>query len=104
MHVNVTKEGQTVFFEIIGKIDEQGAEELKKLFQQLNLTITKEVVFNFHKVEHIGSAGIGKLLLFYKDLSVNGGIIRVEKVSNTVYELLHLVKLDTVFEIKKMYQ
>ncbi len=59
----------------------------------------KEVVFDFKQVSHIGSAGIGKLLLFYRELEVNGGKLRVENASKTVYELLKLVELDSLFGI-----
>ncbi len=101
MDLAVTQEGDHIRFEVIGNVDEKGAEELKRRFRELNITNVREVIFDFGKVTHIGSAGIGKLLLFYKDLAVIGGSIRIINTSETVYELLTVLKLDTIFTISR---
>jgi len=101
MEMTVTQEGYRARFEISGDIDEPGAENLKRRFRELNFSMLREVSFDFRKVTHIGSAGIGKLLLFYKDLALNGGKIRIENVSESVYELFRVLKLDTIFTISK---
>lgn len=70
MELSVVQDGDHVRFTAKGNIDERGAEDLKQRFRQLNISALKEVVFDFEGVGYIGSAGIGKLLLFYKDLAV----------------------------------
>ncbi len=102
MEMTITQDGYKARFELIGDIDESGAEHLKHRFRELNFSLLKEVSFDFRKVTHIGSAGIGKLLLFYKDLALNGGRIRIENVSESVYELFRILKLDTIFTISKI--
>ncbi len=99
MEVNVTQEGSSARFTLNGKIDESGAEELKARFLSLNRAALKEVVFDFKGVSHIGSAGIGKLLLFYKELAVSGGNIRITNVSDAIRDLFRVLKLDTIFTI-----
>jgi anti-anti-sigma factor len=84
-----------------GNIDERRAEELKRHFRDLDPSTINEVVFDFRNVNHIGSAGIGKLLLFYKDMALNGGKIRIENASETVYELFNVLKLDTIFVVSR---
>ena len=101
MEILVNREGDLLRFEIGGVIDERGAEDIKRRFGEMNASTLKEVVFDFRKVVHIGSAGIGKLLLFYKDLAIRGGNIRIENASETVYDLLRVLKLDTLFAISK---
>ncbi len=106
MEITVSQEGGTARFAINfkggkGNIDERGAEELKRRFRELNISSLREVAFNFSNVNHIGSAGIGKLLLFYKDLALNGGKVRIENTSEPVYEVFSVLKLDTIFEISK---
>ena len=101
MEILVNREGELVRFEIGGVIDERGAEDIKRRFGELNTSSFKEVIFDFRKVKHIGSAGIGKLLLFYKDRAIRGGNIRIENASETVYDLLRVLKLDTLFLISK---
>jgi anti-anti-sigma factor len=99
MECKVTQEGDRVRFEINGEIDEQGAETLKSRFRGLTATTLKEVVLDFRNVSHIGSAGIGKLLLFYKDLAVNDGALRIVNTSSTITELFQALKLNTLFNV-----
>ncbi len=101
MEINVTQNDNRARFELKGNIDERGAEDLKRHFRSLDVSSLKEAVFDFAGVTHIGSAGIGKLLLFYKDLAVTGGKIRIENTSGTVFELFTVLKLNTIFSITK---
>ncbi|MGE0083498.1 MAG: STAS domain-containing protein [Desulfococcaceae bacterium] len=99
MEVHVTQEGSSARFTLNGKIDESGAEELKARFLALNRTGLKEVFFDFKGVSHIGSAGIGKLLLFYKELAISGGNIRIINTSDAIRDLFRVLKLDTIFTV-----
>ncbi len=101
MEITVTRQGEQARFEIAGRIDENGAEALKQRFREINADDLKEVVFDFRNVVHIGSAGIGKLLLFYKDLALKDGGLRIENASQTVYELFKVLKLDTIIDISR---
>ncbi len=101
MELSVNRQGESARFSIAGNIDEQGAEELKRKFKEMNTASMKEIVFDFRGVNHIGSAGIGKLLLFYKDLALNDGTLRIENASQTIYELFTVLKLDSIFSISK---
>lgn len=101
MELTVRQDGSQARFVIKGDIDEPGAENLKSRFRDLDVPLLMEVCFDFKDVNHIGSAGIGKLLLFYKDLALNGGRITIENVSPTVYELFKVLKLDTIFSISR---
>ncbi len=101
MEIAVKQENGSARFEISGKIDETGAETLKQRFREINQPDLKNVVFDFRNVSHIGSAGIGKLLLFYKDLALKGGQLKIQNASQTVYELFTVLKLDTIFSISR---
>jgi anti-anti-sigma factor len=101
MEITVTQVGNSPHIVVRGEIDERGAEELKLRFGELKLAADANVVFDFGGVTHIGSAGIGKLLLFYKTVASNGGAIRIEKAPATIIDLLCQLKLDTIFTIAK---
>ncbi|GBC59574.1 anti-sigma-factor antagonist [Desulfonema ishimotonii] len=101
MECTVTHAGSNVHFTVTGKIDEQGAEELKARFLSLDRSAITDAIFDFSDVPHIGSAGIGKLLLFYKELAVSGGVIRIENVSPALYDLFAVLRLDSIFSISK---
>jgi len=99
MELTVTQRGDQVRIEVVGRIDERGAEEMKRRFLELDVSSIKEVVFDFSGVTFVGSAGIGKLLLFYKNLAAGGGSIRIENMSNDIYTMFKVVKLDKIFNI-----
>lgn len=99
MKIAVTQSTDSARITVEGIIDAQGAEELKGGFQGLKLSSVKEVVLDFGKVNHIGSAGIGKLLLLYKDVAIAGGNIRIENLSGFILKLFKELKLDTIFTI-----
>jgi anti-anti-sigma factor len=99
MELTVTPKGEQAHIEVVGSIDERGAEELKRRFLELDVSALKEVVFDFGGVTFIGSAGIGKLLLFYKNVAAQGGRIRIENMSKDIYTMFKVVKLDKIFNI-----
>ncbi len=86
---------------IKGEIDGPGAENLKAGFHALDKTLLKSIVLDFKGVTHIGSAGIGKLFLFYKDIAIGGGTMEIVNVPAPIYDLLLTLKLDSVFNIQK---
>jgi len=99
MNIEVTKKDRIAYLKIDGNVDEQGAEILKQTIHKLNLNDIDKTVIDFKDVFHIGSAGIGKLLLFYKDFAIKGGQIELINVSKTLYDLFKVVKLDSLMKI-----
>ncbi len=102
MEINVTTQDDKAKIEIVGSIDERGAEELKRRFLEMDVAALKEAVFDFKGVTFIGSAGIGKLLLFYKNMAAHGGKIKIENMNKDIYTMFKVVKLDKIFDISPM--
>lgn len=99
MEITVTTQSSEARIEVFGSIDERGAEEMKRRFLELDLSAIKEVVFDFRGVTFIGSAGIGKLLLLYKNVAAQGGKVRIDNMSKDIYTMFKVVKLDKIFSI-----
>lgn len=99
MEIKETQEEGAVVLTLSGQIDERGAEKLKEKFSSLKKTKPKTVLMNFTNVSHIGSAGIGKLLLLYKDVAIYGGKIIITGLSPELKSIFVNLKLDTVFTI-----
>ena len=97
MDLKITQDTDKGHIEIIGDIDEKGAEILKAKLQEMNQLKTVEI--DFRNVEYIGSSGIGKLLLFYKNLAINGGTLSVTHLQPDLFRLFKELKLDTIFLI-----
>jgi anti-anti-sigma factor len=82
-----------------GDIDHEGAEALKSAVSGLSLSGKKAVVFDLRAVGYIGSAGLGKFLLFYKRLSSAKIQMRIESPTPAIRKLLLELRLDTLFKI-----
>ncbi len=99
MELKVNYEKPNARITIRGDIDDDGAAILKSKLMELQGRVLKEVVIDFSGVNYIGSTGIGKLLLFYKALSQTGGLIKIVNMSEDLYKMFKIVKLDKVFQL-----
>lgn len=99
MNIETTQNGDQVRIVLQGIVDEKGAEELKKQVVQLNLDSVREVVIDCREVRHIGSSGIGKMLLIYKKLASRGGGFSVVNLPPPMFELFNELKLNTLFSV-----
>lgn len=99
MNISITYENGTAVITLQGEIDECGAEEIKAQFREVAQRGPQAVAVDFAGVTHIGSAGIGKLLVFYKDLAMRGASLNLVRVPPLIYELFCEMKLDTIFSI-----
>ena len=99
MNIDITQSDHQVRVTVSGDIDESGAAEMKRRFERVDLSRITEAVFNLRDVAYIGSAGLGKLLLFYKKLSMNGAVMKVEYPSEMVRDIRVELKLDSLFAI-----
>ena len=97
MDIKTTQDADQGRIEIIGDIDEKGAEILKAKLQEMNQL--KAVEIDFHHVDYIGSSGIGKLLLFYKNVAAHGGKMSITNLQPDLFRLFKELKLDTIFSI-----
>jgi anti-sigma B factor antagonist len=99
MNIKVTQEGNKTVMFLSGSIDIPGAENLKKSLTQVLDGDSKEVTFDFKEVNFIGSSGIGKLLIFYKNFTSKGGKIAIENLNKEIKALFRAIKLDKLFNI-----
>lgn len=99
MNVKVTEEGSKTIMFLSGSIDIPGAENLKKFLTKILESDCGEIVLDFKEVNFIGSSGIGKLLIFYKNFTAKGGSIHIENLNKEIKALFRAIKLDKLFNI-----
>lgn len=103
MEIQVSRSDNQARFKISGEINESGAGVLNKYYQELEgRSSLKELVLNFKHVSYISSSGIGQLILFYKEMAMSGGAIRIEAASPEIHELLSDLDLGKIMEISKI--
>jgi len=59
----------------------------------------RQFILKMESVSYIDSCGLGELLCVYASIRHLGGDLRLLTPSARVRELLHITKLDTVFDI-----
>jgi anti-anti-sigma factor len=101
MEMSTQKNEQSVYVEIIGPIDNETAEELKDQLKSLLGENFREAIFDLSFVPFITSSGIGKFLLFYKNIISSGRTMKINGISDNLYELFKSIKLDQLFSIQK---
>lgn len=99
MNVKLTVEGSKTLMEVSGSVDIPGAEYLKKSLTKVLESESTETVIDFREVSFIGSSGIGKLLLFYKNFTAKGGKISIINMNKEITMLFKAIKLDKLFNI-----
>ena len=83
-----------------GDLDnEQSGEALRQAFNALFNRGQRTIVLDLSKVEIINSYGIGKILMCYKKLKSEEGVLMVKPLSGFVKETFELLMLDSLFPI-----
>ncbi|RMF60044.1 MAG: anti-sigma factor antagonist [Calditrichaeota bacterium] len=100
MEIKSNLENGVLHVSIIGAVDNEKAEELKALFQELLQKDFTEAVFDLTYVPFITSSGIGKFLIFYKNVMSKGKKMRVQGINSNLLELFKSIKLDQLFPIE----
>ena len=100
MDLEIEVRKDTVEFTISGAIDTAGGAELTNKFMELaEQDGLRHAVFDLREVPTITSAGIGKLLKFFKHLDRNNGTMKIDGISDGLLEQFREVHLDQVIEI-----
>lgn len=101
MEFRLDQKEEAIWVAIIGAVDNENAEELKNQFQELLKRDFNEAIFDLTHVPFITSSGIGKFLIFYKNIVSKGKRMRVKGINDNLFELFRSIKLDQLFPIEK---
>jgi len=97
--IDFVKSGNILSLKIMGRIGEAEADTLKIRFRENKLDNIDEVIIDMAEVSHLGSSGIGKLILIYKDVSLKNGTLRIINAPEHIFKLLKSLKFDQIFSI-----
>ena len=101
MDIKIDSQVSRIDILIAGSVDQFSSGKLKTEFEKLNLSQVKEIIINMEKVTYIGSAGVGKLLLLYKNFSARDGSISIINLSEDIYEMLTDMELGEIFKMTR---
>lgn len=93
------EDGKSVI-EVSSDLDnEQSGEALRIAFNNLYERGQKTIVLDLAGVEIINSYGIGKILMCYKKLKSDSGVLMVKPLTGFVKETFELLMLDNLFPV-----
>lgn len=94
------KEGDVSIIEVTADLDNENAgEALRIAFNGLADRGYKTIVLELDNVEIINSYGLGKILMCYKRLKVEEGVLMVTPLKGFVREVFELLMLDSLFPV-----
>ena len=97
MNIKYEDEDKLVVFEITEEIDHHTTEKIRrKMDNEIERYMPKQVIFNFDKVTFMDSAGIGMLIGRYKTIKMLGGtaeLINVNPSIKKIFEMCGLLKI-----------
>ena len=96
------KEDKRLIFEIHEDIDECVAQKIRRrLDNEIERYMPKEVIFDFNKVSFMDSAGIGLVLGRYKNAVALGAKVEIINVNEAVYKILKMSGIIRLIPVKK---
>jgi len=94
-------QGEKGFIKVIGDLDsEQSGEALRKAFNQVFDQGKRTIVLDLDEVQIINSYGIGKVLMCYKRLKAENGVLKVRPLQGFVKETFELLMLDKLLPVE----
>ncbi|MCK5808436.1 STAS domain-containing protein [bacterium] len=86
---------------LTGRIDSEGAVTFQQILDDIDRSGAKTLVLNMDALQFINSAGIGKLLFFYKRLNNRGGTLLIKGIHDDIFSLFKAIKLDKLIPLEK---
>ena len=102
MDIRSAKQGGDLLITLAGEIDQVGSEKLKTALGNLDLSGVLAVKVDMSGVTYVGSAGVGKLLLLYKNLPSPDTPMHLTGLSPDILHLFREMELDEVFTLNRL--
>lgn len=99
MTINTRRNGNQVRIIVEGVMDENNSGLFKDWFRRLNNDDIQEIEVDFAGLTRMGSAGFGKILLLYKQITSRGGRLAVINTPAPIHALFTRMQLDTLFSV-----
>jgi len=99
MEIAQREKNGIIILDIEGEIKFINAQALKEHLAKLFASEQPKVLLNFSKVKEVDSSGIGTLIQNFSSYKKKGGAIKFVHVSDTIFTLFKITKLDRIFEV-----
>ena len=94
--------GDKGYIKVNGDLDsEQAGEALRRAFNGIYDQGKRTIVLDLREVQIINSYGIGKVLMCYKRLKAENGVLMVKPLQGFVKETFELLMLDKLLPVEE---
>lgn len=91
MEIDYKKEDKQLVFKINEDIDEYCVQKIRrKLDNEIERYMPKEIIFDFSNVSFMDSAGIGLLIGRYKLAEMLGGKVKISNINTTIRKIFEM--------------
>ena len=102
MQIKFSNKGSTLIAGIIGELDHHTVEYVRdKIDAEIMKSTTKNLIFDFSKVNFMDSSGIGVIMGRYKNIrKLNGqaALINVNSQIRRIFEMAGILKLMPIYD------
>lgn len=99
MTIQTENYGQYKILRVIGKVDILTSSEIRSKLAEVARAKINMLIVDLDKVAYMDSSGLATFLEGLKSMKEYGGILRLANVPERIGKVLHLMRLDQVFEI-----
>lgn len=98
--VHAEKIGEVSILRLVfNEINRDQREDLKKQLNDLISSGEKHFIIDLSKVGFLSSLVVATIIFFAKELSFIGGSLKLFSTSNEPLAVLHITKIDKIFEV-----
>ena len=101
MEFNISKDGTWVVISVNGPITFETSDDLQAGFDKVLSEGAKFVRLNLSLVPVSSSSGISSILVLYRKLKKRDGILEIKGISENLFEMFKLLKIDKLIKISK---
>ncbi|MBN2008094.1 STAS domain-containing protein [candidate division KSB1 bacterium] len=85
--------------ELLAQLDAKNSNNIDQLLAGLIQKGNRKVAFDFQRVSHVDSSGIGILIVCKKRMEIAGGEFKLGNLSEHVLDVLKSLRLDSILDI-----
>ena len=92
-------DGDVTVIGLDGGLDGTNTAQLNESVEKLIKVGLKRIIVDCRKLTFISSAGIGTLVTLHRRMKSGGGQIKIAGAHGTVFDVLSIMKLDSILEL-----
>ena len=101
MEINLSEVNGFHVVSIEGDVDLNSSPKVRETFKKLVDQSSPKVIVNFEKVTYVDSSGLATFIELMQRLKKNAGSMSLVQMSDKIYNLFEVTKLNKLFTIYK---